>query len=88
MTDTLYYVYMKWNPSNDGSDDSALGRHLVTFKSRQDADEFFRFCLTVTTPGTNLPSFQFITRANPQFWLYNNNAASTGISAYSHYFRP
>ncbi|KAH6665451.1 hypothetical protein B0J14DRAFT_643685 [Halenospora varia] len=75
MTDTLYYVYMKWTPPADPVSASNAGRNIMTFRSRQDADEFFRFCLTATDNkglGKNL-LFSELTREGPQLWSYNNS---------------
>ncbi|KAE8448338.1 hypothetical protein EG329_009582 [Mollisiaceae sp. DMI_Dod_QoI] len=67
----VYHVYMKWSPTADVVSDTAIGRTHLTFRNRQNADEFYRFLTTSTdTTGKN-PLFSLLVRNGPQFWYFD-----------------
>lgn len=44
----LYHVYMKWSPTGDVVNNTAIGRTQLSFRNRQSADDFYRFLTTST----------------------------------------
>ena len=65
----IYYVYMKLTRENNTLR-ADYGRHLLTFRSRWDADELFRSLQDLKT-AASATRFTALQRVNPQFWCYD-----------------
>ncbi|KAK6585137.1 hypothetical protein PZA11_001864 [Diplocarpon coronariae] len=65
----LYYVYAKHTRKGDTLRDY-YGRYLLTFESRQVADEFWRALKELKT-AAGVQRFTTLHRSTPQFWCYD-----------------
>lgn len=65
----VYYVYMKYVRETDTLR-ADYGRHLLTFRSRWDADELFRGLQALKT-SAGASRFTKLQRVTSQFWCYD-----------------
>jgi len=65
----IYYVYLKYVRETDTLR-TDYGRHLLTFRSRWDADELFRGLQGLKT-AAGASRFTKLERVNSQFWCYD-----------------